>query len=156
MNRSIAVFVICCCLTCLFAQKITPTVLSSAGAVMKTGNFSIEWTLGEIATETLKSNNNVLTQGFHQTNLTVVSTNNPFISGLDVYPNPVEQELIIDNKSGKIIAFHVFNITGQCINEQTFNPGIQTLHMNALPSGTYLLEATVDNQKQNFTIEKIK
>lgn len=156
MKKNISVFVICCCVTCLFAQKITPTVICNAGAVMKANNVSIEWTLGEIATETLKANNNIISQGFHQTNLTVVSTNNPFISGLKIYPNPVEQELIIENQSGKNIVFHLFNITGQCISEHTFDQGVQALNMNAFPTGTYILEAQSEKQKQNFTIEKIK
>ena len=156
MKRSIGVFVICFCVSCLFAQKITPTVISNAGAVMKVGNNSIEWTLGEIATETLRGNKNIITQGFHQTNLTIVTTNNPSISGLQIYPNPVEEELIIDNQSGKTISLHVFSITGQCVIENNFNPGIQNINMNALPAGTYVLQAIVNDQKQNFTIEKIK
>jgi hypothetical protein len=130
--------------------------MSNAGAVMKSGNYSIEWTLGEIATETLKSNNNIITQGFHQTNLTIVSTNNPSISGLKIYPNPVEQDLIIENQSGKTIKFHLFTITGQCISDHVVSPGSQNLKLNAVPAGSYILEATTDDQKQNFTIEKIK
>ena len=147
---------ICCFFSFAFAQKITPTVLSNAGAVMKNANSSIEWTLGEFATTTLKNTNNVITQGFHQTNLTIVSTNNPVISGLTIYPNPVEQDLTIDNQSGKLITFHIITISGQCISEHNFNPGIQTLPMNTLPAGTYILEAITNDQRQNFTIEKIK
>ncbi len=156
MKRSIGVFMICFCFSFALAQKITPTVLSNGGAVMKTANASIEWTLGEFATTTLKNTNNVITQGFHQTNLTIVSTNNPVILGLTIYPNPVEQDLTIENQSGKLITFHIITISGQCISEHNINPGIQTLSMNTLPAGTYILEALTNDQRQNFTIEKIK
>ncbi|MBK8451480.1 MAG: T9SS type A sorting domain-containing protein [Saprospiraceae bacterium] len=138
------------------AQKITPTVLCNAGAVMKSGNFSIEWTLGELATETLKSNNTVLTQGFHQTNLTIVSTNNPQIQGLDIYPNPVVHNLTIKNQSGQGLQFHLMSLTGQCIASYYFENGVHNLNMEAYPAGTYLLEAILNNTVQNFTIEKIK
>jgi hypothetical protein len=156
MKRSIGVLVSCCCCVFLYSQKITPTVLANAGAVMKNNNFSIEWTLGEIATERLSANNHVLTQGFHQTNLNIVSTNNPLIAGLNIYPNPVRDELIIENQSGKEIRFHVMSIMGQCISENHADPGIKIFDMSALPSGTYILEAIADDSKQQFTIEKIK
>jgi hypothetical protein len=156
MKRNLGALIFFISLSGLYAQSISPTVMSSAGAVMKTANASIEWTLGELATSTVKNNNNNITQGFHQTNLTIVSTNNPLISGLDIYPNPVEHDLIISNQSGKTITFHVFTLLGQCISEHVQGPGIQTMTMNALPAGTYILEAVTNDQKQNFTIEKIK
>ncbi len=156
MKRSILVLTFFCCLSSLFAQKISPTVLSSAGDVMKANNFSIEWTLGELATETLRANNLIITQGFHQTNLTIVSTNNPEISGLNIYPNPFEQDLIINNQSGKKVAVHIFNVMGQCINDYQILPGTQNITLSELPSGIYILEATTNDQKQNFKIEKIK
>jgi hypothetical protein len=139
-----------------YSQKISPSVMSNAGHVMKANNLSIEWTLGELATETLKANNLIITQGFHQTNLTVVSTNDPFISGFSVYPNPFQHELIIQNESGKKIAIHLFNIMGQCISDYTILPGTQQIQLNGLPAGTYILEAKTNDQKQHFTLEKIK
>jgi hypothetical protein len=140
----------------VYAQKITPTVLSSAGAVMKNNNNSIEWTLGEIATETIKSNNNSISQGFHQTNLTIVSTNNPGITGLQIYPNPVQDDLIIENQSGKSVTIHVITMNGQCITEEKFEPGTQNLKMNSMPAGSYIIEALSGSQKHNLVIEKIK
>ncbi len=156
MIRIVGIIIFSIAVSFVYAQKITPTVLSNAGQVMKANNFSLEWTLGELATETLRANNLRITQGFHQTNLTVVSTNNPSIAGLNIYPNPFEEELIISNESGSKIQIHIFNIMGQCITDYTVTTGTENLQLQGLPAGTYILEAKTSNQKQNFTIEKIK
>lgn len=137
-------------------QKITPTVLSSAGAVMKANNLSIEWTLGELATETLVSGGNILTQGFHQTNLTIVSTQNPGIEGLKIYPNPFISQLTIENKTGERLSFHLIGIHGQCISEYLVEHGVHSLEMDFLPSGSYILETSKGNQTQQFILEKLK
>lgn len=138
------------------AQKITPTVLSSAGAVMKANNLSIEWTLGEIATETLVSGGNILTQGFHQTNLTIVSTQNPGIDGLKVYPNPFVSQLTIENKTGDNLLIHLVGIQGQCITEYQIENGVHSLDLDFLPSGSYILETAKGSQTQQFILEKLK
>lgn len=156
MKLNFVIVLLCCFVQILSSQKITPTVLANAGAVMKANNFSIEWTLGEIATETLKANNLSITQGFHQTNLTIVSTSNPAIPGFSIYPNPVEDHLIIDNQSGNSITLHLYTLMGQCISEEISHQGTQTLQMNSFPAGSYILEALTQDKKQCFTIEKIK
>ena len=138
------------------AQKITPTVLSSAGAVMKANNLSIEWTLGENATESLIKAGNIITQGFHQTNLTIVSTKNPEIEGLKKYPNPFISQLTNENQTGVRLSFHLVGIQGACISEYQLEPGVHSLELDFLPSGSYILETSKGNQTQQFILEKLK
>ena len=81
----------------LSAQVIlAPSVISSGGGHFDGDNFSISWTLGELAVTTLTGGDLILTQGFQQ----------PFITGvgiaekemdwqISVYPNPVSDELRI-------------------------------------------------------------
>ncbi|MEL7163603.1 MAG: hypothetical protein AAFN92_22790 [Bacteroidota bacterium] len=49
----------------LGAQSVTPEVVAPAGTTFTNGTISLEWTLGEIMTETF-TGSVVLTQGFHQ------------------------------------------------------------------------------------------
>ncbi|MEM1358204.1 MAG: T9SS type A sorting domain-containing protein [Bacteroidota bacterium] len=52
--------------TCaLSAQSLTPEVVASAGETFSNGSLTLEWTLGEIMTETY-TGDIILTQGFHQ------------------------------------------------------------------------------------------
>ncbi|MBK9109061.1 MAG: hypothetical protein IPM92_12030 [Saprospiraceae bacterium] len=105
-----------------FAQRITPVVISNGGNYLKTGSFGLEWTLGEFMVETLNGPTNKITQGFHQTNITIVTTNNPGISGLSVYPNPFSDYLIIENTRPSEIEFHLMNAEGRCIESKKLHP----------------------------------
>jgi hypothetical protein len=50
----------------LFAQTLSPTVISSAGGYSTGTTVTLSWTLGELATETLSTGSITLTQGFQQ------------------------------------------------------------------------------------------
>lgn len=56
----------------LGAQNVTPEVVASAGETFANEWLSLEWTLGEVMTETY-SGSAVLTQGFHQPELEVAA-----------------------------------------------------------------------------------
>ncbi len=137
-------------------QQITPTVISNGGHYQKTGSFSLEWTLGEWVTETIKGSANTITQGFHQTNLTVVSTSNPGISGVSLYPNPFESSLTILNESGSPLVLHLINQEGKCITRAAFENGSHEWDLQSVPAGLYFMEAVNKDSRQSFTIEKIK
>lgn len=137
------------------AQKITPQVIASAGDVQKANNISIEWTLGELATETLNANNLKITQGFHQANLTVVSTENPTLEGISVYPSPVSSTLTVKNAYLKTLQLTLTNIQGVEISKKSSNQNIIDLDLNQLPAGHYILIAKDKNVQQSFKIEKI-
>ncbi|MDQ6813117.1 MAG: hypothetical protein M3040_05235, partial [Bacteroidota bacterium] len=46
------------------AQYSDQSVISAAGDISKSANLILEWTLGELATETVSSKDNMYTQGF--------------------------------------------------------------------------------------------
>jgi len=50
----------------LFAQTLSPTVISSGGGYSTGSTVSLSWTLGELATETFINGSYILTQGFQQ------------------------------------------------------------------------------------------
>jgi hypothetical protein len=70
----------------LYAQQIVTT----GGDYHQNSSGSISYTIGELAIETFSKTNNILTQGFHQTNLIAVAINE--LKGLDfeisAFPNP--------------------------------------------------------------------
>ncbi|MEN8250213.1 MAG: hypothetical protein ABFS32_14870, partial [Bacteroidota bacterium] len=67
-------------------------VVSSGGETGTAAGYEISWTVGEPVIETVSDGTNTLTQGFHQTKLTVTSVNEFSISGIElkVFPNPTE------------------------------------------------------------------
>jgi hypothetical protein len=51
-------------------QSLSPSVISIASSYYDAGSFSLSTTVGELLTETLTNNNNILTQGFQQPDYT--------------------------------------------------------------------------------------
>ncbi|MFN8279700.1 MAG: T9SS type A sorting domain-containing protein [Saprospiraceae bacterium] len=141
---------------CLHAQKITPSVIASAGAVMKSNNVSLEWTMGEVITETRSSGNLIVTQGFHQANLGVPSsTYQSSIEGLQVYPNPVRDILNINNDSGEALQMQLFGSNGELLMSSPLQKGYQELKLQSYIPGMYHLIIQKGSASQNFTLEKI-
>ena len=74
------------------AQSADQNVIGSAGGYDTTNNVKVSWTVGEVVTETATDGNNTLTQGFHQTNLTITQIEEDLINtenfSINIYPNP--------------------------------------------------------------------
>jgi hypothetical protein len=125
----------------LNAQKITPTVIANAGNVVKNATHSIEWTLGEFMTETLKNNNGSITQGFHQANLLFVAVDDAEIAGLEVFPNPVNATLTIKNGSEESLNLNISHISGSEIFKDKITIGTESLKFDsAKGSKTFKIE----------------
>ena len=137
------------------AQKITPEVIASAGDVFKSGGFTLEWTLGEIATESLSSSNFRLTQGFHQGNIVISSVSNSIIEGFSVYPNPAYFSINLENFTNGIVRYSLVDMHGLEIENNKITEGIHQINIENVPVGTYILRVQNHHQVQNFKIEKI-
>ena len=138
----------------LHAQKITPTVIANAGNVVKNATHSLEWTLGEFMTETLKNSSGSITQGFHQANLTVVALDEVQIEGLDVFPNPVSTTLTIKNQSEEDLKFQISHITGVSVFTDKILRGTESLNFANYPAGVYILSFENSKGIKTFKIEK--
>jgi hypothetical protein len=56
----------------LFAQQLSPTVISAGGGSYQSSQFAIDYTIGETFITTLTGNGYMVTQGFHQPILPVI------------------------------------------------------------------------------------
>jgi len=153
------IFLVWILVLCAFSgqgQKLTPQVVASAGNVSKAGGFSIEWTLGELVTERLTNGNSKLTQGFHQGNLVISSVSNPTLEGINIYPNPVSDELVVENNSGKEVQFDLFDLNGRLVETQKLAFGQHKAQMHSLANGSYIIQISSGNLKSVHQIQKIK
>ena len=104
------------------AQSISPEVIASSGEHFEAGNAQLSWTIGEPMIETYTAGSNMLTQGFHQTELMITSIeeeNTPNLQ-VDVYPNPVRENVNIDLKGNEEeLQMDLYDMKGkQLINKQ--------------------------------------
>ena len=85
-----------------FSQEnlnVAPYVVTGCGASLQgysMVSLKSDFTLGEIAIETISSEDFMLTQGFHQPSLGIISiTENPH-SRISIYPNPTTDFLNLE------------------------------------------------------------
>ncbi|MFL5764690.1 MAG: T9SS type A sorting domain-containing protein [Bacteroidia bacterium] len=143
-----------------FSQSLVPTVVGSAGASGTSASGNIDWTVGEIMTETFSSGN-IITQGFHQpwTNLTTSVSNLPAVPAFDVYPNPVSDYLKIHFSGAGSYSLNLYDAQGRIV----FSGSAEDLPLTVIPvadldAGLYFLSVydTGSNTRESFTISKTK
>ncbi|PQJ09762.1 hypothetical protein CJD36_017700 [Flavipsychrobacter stenotrophus] len=73
---------------------------------------------------------------------------------ISIYPNPVTDELVINGLKNQTI-YRVLSVTGEAILSGAFNKGDNSISLNKLSSGLYILEVTgSEGQKTNFRLIK--
>jgi hypothetical protein len=96
------------------AQSLSSSVIGSAGEQAFSASGALEWTLGEIMTETYQESNGYFTQGFQQpATIKVTSLEEAEEKNLWVYPNPTQGVLNIKTTENGDYLFELFDMQGQ-------------------------------------------
>lgn len=69
-----------------------------------------------------------------------------------VYPNPVNNVLVIDNVTGKVASVNIYNVLGQKIHTQNISKGKTAINTASFANGIYMLEC----KGQNAEVKTIK
>lgn len=119
-----------------------PEVVATTGATFSNDEISLEWTLGEVMTESYVGDI-LLTQGFHQPSLGLLSSNNdiPDLAnyGIHVFPNPSTDHVTVQlPAAARLLGLR--NVAGQ-VTSIRFSGSNDQLSTNAsaLPAGVYFL-----------------
>src|SRR5690242_17007597 len=95
------------------AQSLERKVIAAGGA-SASGSLQLDYTIGEIAITTVAVNNTVLTQGFHQPQVAIISGNNIF-PYLILYPNPTPGDatarFVLSSPATMTVS--IYNVLGQ-------------------------------------------
>ncbi len=132
----------------LSAQQITPYVIASAGDFFSSQNFSVSWTLGEMATETIGSDV-ILTQGFQQPSYST-GTYVPSVTSdqvrLKVYPIPAYNSLTLQVKGNEVIDLNVdlYDALGRKLISAKLEAGTPEfeIDLSQIHPGIYFLKVT--------------
>lgn len=142
------------------AQSLSPEVIASAGEHFATASAQLSWTLGEPLIETYTAGQAQLTQGFHQTNLSVVSVDGPVaVFAARVYPNPASGWLNVEApEAPQTFGVELLDASGRLLQSlpATAPTTLRTLDLSGCAPGLYLLQLrSQDGQNiQTFKIEK--
>lgn len=148
MRKVFATGVVLCFLLAgpLSAQE----VVAPAGGYYESANMSVSWTLGELAIETFQEGDYILTQGFHQTELLVVSVDELPANDLEIiaHPNPVSHRLNIkvENEVSSRVTYQLYDISGRLLAADQLQGQSDALSFENHEDGIYFLKVSVDNQ----------
>ena len=142
------IFALCTCM--MQAQSINHWVIGSTGDHYDGDNFSLYWTVGEPAVETIPNDNpqtgDYLTQGFHQyEENTPVSVDEVLAEayGIQVFPNPAMEHLNIKVTSAKPVRAVLSGTLGQQIWQRNINGTLQ-VSTATLSEQVYFLHCYTD------------
>ncbi len=134
-------------LVCTFfvgsAQTNLHELVSSSGGSFSGNNVLMDWSLGEIVTETVSTDNNVLTQGFHQD---VYEISEIFrvpneLFEVSVFPNPTSNTVFIkiSEKNNSADNYTISDFSGRCIAAGVLNSDMQSIDFSTFTKGIYIL-----------------
>ena len=156
MKKLLLIVLFIGCIGILSAQE----VVSSAGDSYIAGGYEVSWTLGESVIETVSDGNNILTQGFHQTNLKVTALDELKFPGLElrVYPNPTDYILYIQSRGRTDVKlqYALFDANGKILLDKKIVDNPAKVNMALYAAGNYVLIITIADgaSVQEFKIIK--
>jgi hypothetical protein len=139
------------------SQINTPQLISNSGGSYSNGGYHIDFSVGEIATQQL-GNGIIITQGFHQGNLSIQTD----IEELDfiskIYPNPTSSFFTIEFDSPQNVTAFLSDQNGKLIfRKEIKNQSRQTFDVSTLAQGNYQFVVINKNNKiSSFTLNKIR
>ena len=118
----------------------------------------MEWSIGEICTETFKMPNLILTQGLHQGEYLFYGVKENINNlSINIYPNPTSDfiSIVLDNYKETITA-KMYDIIGNKIYEAEFIKE-QKIDMSNFVDGLYIIEISNKDLtlSRTYKIEKI-
>jgi len=126
----------------IFFKSNAQEIVSAGGDTYTNSNISVSWTIGEPVTETISNTSNILTQGFHQTKLSVIGIYD--ISSKDMlislYPNPTQDFVNLKTVDYENLSFQLFSFNGKLIKTNKLFSKNTEVKLNNLSAASYFIK----------------
>lgn len=134
-------------------------VVNSNGQTISGGGYTVDYSLGEVITQTISNGTNIATQGFLQpfVHTTVVKENDEKLT-LVVFPNPTAQKLNVrfSGKENVKVRFVLNDIAGKTVLAQDVTSNENSVDVSSLAAGQYILSLTNSLNGKTNTYKIIK
>lgn len=145
----------------LFAGSVVSAqeVVSSNGDSKSAAGVEVSWTVGESVIETLISGSNTLTQGFHQTKLTITAISEVLLPGLEikVYPNPTPDIITIHfSEYIENARYYLYDLRGKLLENKLIHSADTEINMDKFASGQYILKLATKSSQAIQTFQIVK
>lgn len=132
-------------------------VISSQGDSYSNTNNTLDFTIGEPVVETVTDGTNSLTQGFHQTLLTITSIEDFDVDlGVNIFPNPTAEKVNLTIEKFEGVTFYLFDVTGKLLQEALITEQQTFIKVSGYAKGSYLLKLEGKENKSLKTYKIIK
>jgi hypothetical protein len=134
----------------MFAQE----VISTQGESYSNANGSIDFTIGEVVTNTGTDGVNDITQGFHQTNWRFLSVESHVPNyEATIFPNPTSELLNINASAFKDLSYTLYDLQGKLVMQDKLSSEQTSVQVSQLVPGAYTLR--LNNETQNLKTFKL-
>ena len=134
-----------------YTQDLDHFVVGTDGGFAVNNQFSLSYTVGEIVTDLARDtvNNIDLTQGFHQSYISIVSVeDHDFDVDISIFPNPAVDFLNVKisdvNKANKL---SMYDVSGKLLSQQQIYNNEFKISFSRVSTGNYILVFTKDDNK---------
>jgi len=139
-----------------FAQPPLQQLLGSAGATFKNTNYQLDWSIGELQTETYKSGQTMFTQGFQQGTyiITALSQIKDLQFAITAFPNPATDfiTLKIEKPELENMQYTLTELSGRVLQTNYITNNHHQINLRGIATGAYFLNI----QSENKTIKSFK
>jgi len=157
--KNVLTFLLLMSVIFISAQSIDRQVFATAGNSVSNANHKITFTIGEPIIGTIQ-NNTVINQGFlaaASSSSTLAVDEQLLSTAIKVYPNPVTEKLSIDlNDVSGDAKVMIYSNTGQLLKTEKLNAQNNTINVNHLQNGLYLVNLHFSDYKTIKTFKIIK
>ena len=149
--RYFILLAILCIVRFSYSQDLDHFVIGTDGGHAENNQFSLSYTIGEVVTDLGRDtlNNIDLTQGFHQSNLSIVSVeDHDFDVNITVYPNPAIDYINVKiSDLERVNRFSIYDISGRLLSQQQILDKAFKIGFSQLSTGNYIILFTKDDTK---------
>ena len=153
--KTIMLFLLLLCSCGLWAQH----VVSTSGDTFSNSGGSISYTIGEGVAQTLTKGDKTITQGFHQTivSIAVITALKELDFSISVFPNPTTDQvkLRVGKEELSGLQYQLFDINGKLISKKNLESNDTSVPFQYLPVGSYILQV-LDGKLELKTFKIIK
>jgi hypothetical protein len=159
--KSVIALIVLTCLTCYcYSQSFTGSIVS-AYQESKNSNYSVQWSVGDLITETFIANTFKVgsgTTGIVALTITGISPETSYPNAVNTFPNPFVETLTVESETISLnqSAFEFYNALGkkQDVSIVTVQRNRVDFATHGMPSGFYVLK--IKNNSTNLLIKVIR
>jgi len=125
------------------SNAMAQQVVAAAGSTFSNANGSLSYTLGEGVAQTLSVGSITLTEGFHQTTISISVVNEMTDLGFTIsaFPNPTSDflKLKVDRVNLAGLQYLFYDVNGKLLSQKNVESNETNLAVQQLTTGIYFL-----------------